>query len=59
MKEEYDDSCIIAEVGKIARFIDSEMTIFERMKIKKTSLFKISFALLFYVITMIVFSIFL
>ncbi len=59
MEEEYDSSYIMDDVGKIARFIDSEMTIFERMKIKKTSLIKISFALLFYVITMIVFSIFL
>jgi len=57
--EEYDKGYILGEVGKIARFIDSEMTIFERMKIKKTSLIKISFALLFYVIMMIVFSIFL
>jgi hypothetical protein len=44
------------EIGFIAQFIDHEMSIFERMKIKKNSLFKIISALAVYFIIMAIFT---
>jgi len=49
----------IDEIGSVARIIDTELTIFERMKIKKRSLKKVSGAIVFYLTTMILFSIYL
>jgi len=49
----------INEIGNIAKMIDKEMTIFERMKIKSDSLKKMGFALFFYLVTMIIFALFL
>ena len=43
----------IDEIGYIAKMLDSELTIFERMKIKKSSLKKVSGAIVFYLTTMI------
>ena len=43
------------EIGCIAKLLDSELTIFERMKIKKSSLKKVSGAIVFYITTMIFF----
>ena len=44
-------------IGSIARIIDTELTIFERMKIKKRSLKKLFGAIVFYLTAMIFFSI--
>lgn len=44
------------EIGSLARFIDSEMTIVERMKIRKESLIKVIVALIVYSTVMVVFS---
>ena len=44
-------------MGSIARIIDAELTIFERMKIKKRSLKKLFGAIVFYLTTIIFFSI--
>ena len=49
----------VNEIGYIARLIDQEMTIFERMRIKKTTLARIAGALVVYIVTMSVFTIFL
>lgn len=46
----------IDEIGYIAKTLDFELTIFERMKIKKSSLKKISGAIVFYLTTMLLFS---
>lgn len=50
------ENTYLDEIGNLARFIDNEMTIFERMKIRKESLIKIAIALIFYISIMIVFS---
>lgn len=47
----------IDEIGNIARLIDTEMTLFERIKIKKTTVLKLIAALLFYFLVMYLFSI--
>ena len=47
----------VNEIGYIARLIDQEMTIFERMRIKKTTLARIAGAMLFYLVIMSVFAI--
>lgn len=44
------------KIGYIAQMIDAELTIIERMKIKKTTLYKIIVALFIYLITMTIFS---
>jgi len=46
-----------SDIGNIARIIDTEMTIFERMKIKKSTLFRIAGAAVVYLIIMSLFSI--
>jgi len=51
-----DENTYLEGIGSLARFIDSEMTVFERMKIRKESLIKITIALIFYVLMMVVFS---
>jgi len=49
----------INDVGSIARTLDAEMTVLERMKIKKSTLFRIIGALVVYLTMMSIFSIFL
>jgi hypothetical protein len=44
-----------SEIGYIAKLIDSEMSIIERMKIKKSTIYRIIGALTIYSITMILF----
>jgi hypothetical protein len=45
----------VDEIGYLAKLIDTNLSIFERMKIKKTTLKKIAGALLIYSATMITF----
>jgi hypothetical protein len=40
---------VIDEVGYLAKLIDEEMTIFERMKIKKSTFKRITLAILIYI----------
>lgn len=54
-----NENLMINEIGSIAQYLDAELTILQRMKIKKRSLIKISGALIFYATTMAIFSIFL
>lgn len=54
--ETQSESSYTNEIGTIAKMIDKEMTILERMKIKSNSLKKIGLAVFFYFITMIIFA---
>ena len=49
----------INDVGNIARILDTEMTVLERMKIKKSTLFRLLGAAVVYLTLMSLFSIFL
>ena len=49
----------INDVGSIARIIDTEMTVLERMKIKKSTLFRMLGAAVVYLTIMSLFSVFL
>ena len=49
----------IGDVGSIARILDTEMTVLERMKIKKSTLFRMVGAAVVYLTMMSLFSIFL
>ena len=51
--EEVRHDEILNEIGYFARQIDSEMTIFERMKITKSTLYKVIMAMGIYLTTMI------
>lgn len=53
--ENIEKNIMIDEIGYLAKYIDTEFTIIERMKLNKTSLFRIFYALLIYVATMIIF----
>ena len=44
------------EIGSIAKVLDSEMTALERMKITRHNLIRISGAILFYLIMMLIFA---
>jgi len=44
------------EVGSIAKIIDSEMTSLERMKMTRHNLIRISSAVVFYLIMMLIFA---
>ena len=44
------------EIGSIARILDGEMTTFERMKITRQNLIRVSFAIIFYIIMMLIFA---
>ncbi len=44
------------EVGYLAKLLDEEMSVFERMKIKRSTLKRMAFALLIYISVMITFS---
>ena len=46
---------IVDEVGYLAKLLDEKMTTFERMKIKKSALKRMAFALLIYLSVMIIF----
>ena len=47
----------INEIGSIAMIIDTEMTILERMKIKKKTLIRLFGALMFYLVVMTLFTV--
>ncbi len=49
----------ITDVGNIAKILDTEMTVLERMKIKKSTLLRILGAGIVYLLMMSFFSIFL
>jgi hypothetical protein len=49
----------INDVGNIARILDTEMTVLERMKIKKSTLLRMVGAIVVYLTMMSIFSIFL
>ena len=44
------------EIGSIAKILDSEMTVLERMKITRHNLIRLSSAILFYLIMMLIFT---
>jgi len=44
------------EIGSIAKILDSEMTALERMKITRHNLIRISGAVIFYLIMMLIFA---
>ena len=55
--ENIPNNISINEIGRVARIIDTEMTIIERMKIKKKTLIRLFGALMFYLITITFFAI--
>ena len=57
--ETQSENIFINEIGHIAKIIDKEMTIFERMKVNKENLKRVGLAVIFYLISMLVFAIFL
>jgi len=57
--EEFQNEEIINEIGYLAYMMDTEMTMFERLKIKKSSLYRILGAMTIYLIIMILFTLFL
>ena len=44
------------EVGSIAKILDSEMTALERMKMTRHNLIRVSGAVIFYLIMMLIFA---
>ena len=52
--DEIQNNEIFNEIGYIARQIDTEMTIFERMKITKSTMQRVLMALGIYLITMVI-----
>ena len=57
--ENFQNEIAIDEIGYMARLIDTKLTIFERMKVKKSTIFRILGALIIYSLTIISFTIFL
>jgi hypothetical protein len=55
--ENLQNEIAIDEIGYMARLIDTKLTTFERMKVKKSTIFKILGALIIYSLTMISFAI--
>ena len=53
--EQVNDDEILNDIGYIAKKIDQELTMIERMKIKKSTLFRILIAMGIYSATMILF----
>jgi len=51
------DSLSVEEIGKWAKFLDTEKTIFERMKIKKRTLVRLGGALALYLAVMVSFTV--
>ena len=56
MEEINKDATRINEVGYIARMVDTTMSMKDRMKIKKNTIFRLSGAVLLYILIMIFFS---
>ena len=54
--ENIEKNRMIDEIGYLAKFIDTELSVFERMKIKKTTVVRIFCAMLIYTATMIMFT---
>jgi hypothetical protein len=57
--EEIKNEKIMNEIGYLAYMMDTEMTMFERMKLKKSSLYRILGAMIIYLVIMILFALFL
>jgi len=57
--EEIKNEKIMNEIGYLAYMMDTEMTMFERIKIKKSSLYRILVAMNIYFIIIILFALFL
>lgn len=55
--EYMENEILIDEVGYLAKLIDEEMTIFERMKIKKSTLKRMAGAMVVYISVIITFSV--
>lgn len=55
--ENIQSNISINEIGSIAMLIDTEMTILERMKIKKKTLIRLFGALMFYLVVMAIFTV--
>lgn len=55
--ENIQSNISVNEIGSIAMIIDTEMTILERMKIKKKTLIRLFGALLFYLVVMTLFTV--
>ena len=55
--ENFQNEISIDEIGYIAKLIDTDLTIFERMKVKKSTIFRVFGALIIYSLTMISFAI--
>ena len=53
--ENIQDDISTNEIGYLAKLIDTEMTIFERMKIKKSTLYRLVGALTIYSFMMFLF----
>ena len=57
--ENQEKNLLVDEIGHFARLLDKDMTIIERMKIKKSTRNRIVGAVTIYIATMIVFTLFL
>ncbi len=57
--KEIKNDIIMDEVGYLAYMMDTNMTMFERMKIKKSSLYRIIGAITIYLVIMILLTLFL
>lgn len=55
--ENMQSNISVDEIGSIAMIIDTEMTILERMKIKKKTLIRLFGALMFYLVVMTLFTV--
>ena len=56
MENEFYKNEFVDEIGNIAKIIDKELSIFDRMKIRKKTLKKMGLALLFYFFVIIIFN---
>jgi division protein CdvB (Snf7/Vps24/ESCRT-III family) len=57
--DEIKNEKIMNEIGYLAYMMDTEMTMFERMKLKKSSFYRILGAMTIYLLVMILFALFL
>ena len=55
--ENIQSNISVDEIGSIAMIIDTEMTILERMKIKKKTLIRLFGALMFYLVVLAIFTV--
>ena len=51
------ENMFVEDIGQVAKRIDIELTMLERMKIKKSTLKRIMSAVIIYIIAMLVFTI--